>query len=281
MSYQYIRLVGIAIFILNVIISAQVMAQSNNTAISFAIVPQQSASTLAKVWGPVLNYLEQRTGRRFVFRTATNIPTFEQRLAAGEYDIAYMNPYHYTVFHESPGYVAVAKARNKLLRGVLVVHKDAEIDSLQALAGKIIAFPAPAAFAASVLPQAHLRQAGIAITPKYVSSHDSVYRAVARGFNPAGGGVMRTFDTVNPKVREQLRILWKTPGYTSHAIAAHPRLSADFVEQVVKLLVEMDKRPESAQLLKNLKIKGFETAEDATWNDVRELNIDIAVGVKN
>ncbi len=79
--------------------------------ITFGIVPQQSAITLANNWGPILKYLSEQTGEEVVFRTAKDIPEFERRVAAGEYDIAYMNPYHYTVFHQKPGYNAIAKQK--------------------------------------------------------------------------------------------------------------------------------------------------------------------------
>ena len=158
--------------------------------VTFGIVPQQSASRLAELWGPIAAYLGEKTGLEVQFRTAPDIPAFEQRLASGEYDIAYMNPYHYTVFHESPGYSAIAKARDKRIKGIIVVRKESPIERLEQLDGEQLAFPAPAAFAASILPRSHLKAIGIEFIPKYVSSHDSVYSSVAKGFFPAGGGVI-------------------------------------------------------------------------------------------
>ena len=84
-----------------------------------------------------------------------------------------------------------------------------------------MAFPAPTAFAATILTQADLAANQVSFTPSYVSSHDSVYRSVAKGIYPAGGGVVRTFNNVAEEVRKQLRILWITKGYTPHAIAIH------------------------------------------------------------
>ncbi|HED14336.1 MAG TPA: hypothetical protein ENI62_11905, partial [Gammaproteobacteria bacterium] len=99
--------------------------------LSFGIVPQQSASKLAGLWTPILNYLGEQTGYRIRFKTAQNIPTFEQRLATGEYDLSYMNPYHYTTFHRTPGYEVFARARDKRIKGIIVVRKDSRINNLQ------------------------------------------------------------------------------------------------------------------------------------------------------
>jgi phosphonate transport system substrate-binding protein len=49
------------------------------------------------------------------------------------------------------------------IRVILVVRKDSPIVDIADLAGKPVAFTAAAAFAASNLPQAALRQVGIAI----------------------------------------------------------------------------------------------------------------------
>lgn len=61
---------------------------------SFGVVPQQSATKLAQSWIPLLQELQQLTGVLLRFSTAPDIPTFEKRLAQGQYDFAYMNPYH-------------------------------------------------------------------------------------------------------------------------------------------------------------------------------------------
>ena len=61
---------------------------------SFAVVPQQEAGTLARLWSPILQDISQRTAIQLRFSTAPGIPEFERRLAAGVYDFAYMNSYH-------------------------------------------------------------------------------------------------------------------------------------------------------------------------------------------
>ncbi|MCF7996978.1 MAG: phosphate/phosphite/phosphonate ABC transporter substrate-binding protein [Chromatiaceae bacterium] len=241
----------------------------------FGVVPQQSASRLAALWVPLLAELEKRGAPALAFRTAPDIPTFEQRLAAGEYDLAYMNPYHYTVFSQSPGYRAFAKARGQRIRGVLVARRDNDLTSLRDLDGADLAFPSPAAFAASILTRANLVGAGVRFQSHYVSSHDSVYRAVAKGLYPAGGGVVRTFESIDPDIREQLRILWKSDGYTPHAFAAHPRLSADIVSEIATAMIGLSKEQTGRALLEPVRLPGLEAAQDEDWDDVRALEIQL------
>ena len=256
-----------------ILVSTQTWGASEQ-AYSFSVVPQQSATKLASTWVPLLQLLQQKTGIPLRFVTAPDIPTFENRLARGEYDFAYMNPYHYTVFHQNSGYQAFAKQANKRIRGILVVRQDSETQAVEDLEGQVIAFPAPAAFAATLLVRSYLNNQGITYEPKFVYSHDSVYRAVSGEFTGAGGGIVRTLESVDPEVRAQLRILWKSPGYTPHAFSAHPRVPAPVVEKLQQALRELVNHPEGLDVLKNVNFGAIEPAVDNDWEDIRKLNID-------
>jgi len=240
---------------------------------TFGVVPQQSGSKLSKLWSPILQYLEEETGYHLRFATTRNIPTFEKRLSTGKYDFAYMNPYHYTEYHDTTGYNAFAKAKDKRLKGIVVVRKDSPYNSLEEFDDQELAFPSNA-FAANLVPRAQFNQLGTSVTPKYVASHDSVYRSVAKGRYPAGGGVMRTFKNTSPEFRDQLRILWSSDGYTPHAFAAHPRVPAEAVERLQQAMLKMNEDPVGQQLLKSIRLKGVEPGGDGEWNDVRALELN-------
>jgi len=243
---------------------------------SFGVVPQQSAKRLAQLWSPIFNHIHQQTGIRLRFATAKNIPAFEKKLAEGAYDFAYMNPYHFTVFNQAPGYKAVAVRDKQPIRGIVVVRKDSPLKSLSDLEGQRLAFPSPAAFAASVLPRAELNKQNINYEKKYVSSHDSVYLNVAKGLFAAGGGVNRTLNNTPAEIRDQLKILWKTEAYTPHAIAANPNIDSAVHEKIAEAFSQMHTTEKGKKLLQSLKIKHqFIVADDAQWDDVRSLGIDL------
>ena len=246
--------------------------QKEPPALVFGVVPQQSASELARSWIPILKYLGDKTGLAMRFATAKDIPTFEQRLAAGEYDLAYINPYHYTVFHHRPGYRVLAKEKDRELKGIIVVRKDSPIDDIAQLKGKTVAFPGPAAFAATLLPQAQLRKLDIPVAPSYVASHDSVYLSVALGLYVAGGGIPRTLGNMGAETRDQLRILWTTSGYTPHAFVVHPRIPDRTAGQVQAALLGMADTPEGEALLKAIDFHGLVVAHDADYDDIRRLD---------
>jgi len=269
----------IASFVLGLICSLGVPvpaeAQGGPKPLAFGIVPQQSASRLAEEWGPLLAEISRRSGVPLVFRTAPSIPVFEERLGQGEYDLAYMNPYHYVVFHSAKGYRAFAKEQERKIKGILVVKKDSTYRKPADLAGKTVVFPAPAAFAASILPQAEFGRLKIPIEAKFVASHDSVYRAVASGLQEAGGGIQRTFEATPAEIRDTLRVLSETPAYTPHAFAAHPRVSAEILAKVLAAMASLAGDEAGQRLLAPLAFKGIAAAQDKEWNDIRALDIDL------
>ncbi len=239
--------------------------------ITFGIVPQQSASRLAAMWGPFLEELEVQTGLKFQFKTAKDIPTFEACLSEGVYDVAYMNPMHYAIFSREAGYQAFARQSDKRLKGIIVARKDAGLSDLTDLDSSRIAFPSPGAFGASILPRATLADMNVAFEPAYVNSHDSVYRAVASGLMPAGGGVLRTFGAVDPSIRDALTVLYETPAFTPHAFAVSEDFDAAFIERLQTAFMEMSSV--SADLVAGIGMSGFEMSHDGDWDDVRALDM--------
>ena len=242
-----------------------------SSSLTFGVVPQQNAIRTAQIWGPLLTELERRTGVDLVLKTAPSIPEYEAALALQEYNIAYMNPYHFTVFHERSGYQAMVHRGGKGIRGVIVTAKGSQISDLKQLDGQLMAFPAPAAFAATLLTQAEMAEAGAVATPKYTSSHDSVYRAVAAGLIQAGGGIGRTLAATDPEVREKLQVLHTTREYTPHAIAGLASLPKALVEQLTRALLEIN----SEAILGPIKIPGFVKAGNDSWDDIRALELKV------
>ncbi len=253
--------------------AASAAEQSAAMTYTFGVVPQQSARELAKLWVPILSYLSNKTGYKLHFATAKDIPTYEKRLAAGEYDFAYMNPYHYTVFHASMGYLAMVAEQDRHLSGIVVVRKDSPYQKIADLRGMQIALPSQAAFAASVLPRRFLEKNGIAHMPVYVSSHDSVYLAVVKGLYPAGGGIERTLALTDPAIRDQLRVLWTTPSMMPHPITAHPRVPREVLVRLERELLAMHADDQGKQLMQAIGYNGFIKVDDTDYDPVRALNI--------
>jgi len=193
--------------------------------IRVSVVPQRPPAETFAVWTPLLQQLGQVSKQCFVLRVAPTIPTFEAELRSGRADCVYMNPYHAVLAQRWRGYIPLVRDGSKPLRGLLVVRKDSPIRSIRELNGQAVAFPSPNAFAATLLPRVLLARQCITIQPVFENTHSNVYRSVALGMLPAGGGINNTLRRERPELREELRVLWQTPPFPSHPFACLPSLA--------------------------------------------------------
>lgn len=193
--------------------------------IRVSVVPQRPPAETFAVWSPLLQQLGEVSKQCFVLRVPATIPSFEAELRTGRADCVYMNPYHAVLAQRWRGYIPLIRDGSKPLRGLLVVRTDSPIRSIRALNGQPVAFPSPNAFAATLLPRVLLARQGIAIQPVFENTHSNVYRSVALGMLPAGGGVNNTLRRERPELQQELRVLWQTPPFPSHPLACLPSLA--------------------------------------------------------
>lgn len=236
------------------------------------VVPQFDIATLHKIWNPILEVLGEKTGHTFKLKGAPNIPLFEKAFAQGEYDFAYMNPYHYTI---ADGYTPVVRDHGRQLYGILVVHKDSKITSPEELEGSTIAFPAPNALGASLMIRAELaKRYKVNFTPKFVNTHSSVFLNTALRLTEAGGGVQKTFNQQAEDLKQQLRILVKTQSVSPHPLTANKRLSPKVISDVQQALLEMGSDKNQAAILANVPFKKIGPATDSDYDQIRRLNLN-------
>jgi phosphonate transport system substrate-binding protein len=240
-------------------------------AYSFGAVPQFEQRKLYRIWRPIIDELERRTGLAFHLKGSAKIPEFENKFMAGAFDFAYMNPYHVLLAHDSQRYRPLVRDGSRKLQGILVVHRDSPVTDIRELEGKEADFPAPNALGASLLMRAELaRLHGINVIPRYVQTHSSVYLHVATGMAAAGGGVASTLAAQQPEVRDKLRIIYRTRTMSPHPVAAHPRVPEAHRKLVRQALLDMAQTAEGAALLAKIPMR---QPRAATLSDYVELGL--------
>ncbi len=222
--------------------------------IRVSVVPQRPPAETFAVWSPLLQQLGQVSKQCFVLRVPPTIPNFEAELRSGRADCVYMNPYHAVLAQRWRGYIPLIRDGSKPLRGLLVVRKDSPIRSIRELNGLAVAFPSPNAFAATLLPRVLLARQGITIQPVFENTHSNVYRSVALGMLPAGGGINNTLRRERPELREELRVLWQTPPFPSHPFACLPSLAKARREALQAGFLALAANPANHGLLDDIQI---------------------------
>ena len=238
---------------------------------SFTIgaVPQQSIEKTKKIWQPIVDELK-RSGITLTVDSEETMRGFLNSLDAAKWDFVYINPLQYVSSNKSVGYLAFAKQQGKKLKGILVAKKSSQFKEgdLTQFRGKTICFPAPGAFAASIILQNALIKAEVSFTPSFEGNHDKSYASVLSGICELSGGVRRSLNA-NPNASENLKIVFESEGYPPHAFAYNPKLNeADrntFIEAFLQL------KPEA---FKAMKFKaGIERATDKDWESVRSIKL--------
>ncbi|MGO1298408.1 MAG: phosphate/phosphite/phosphonate ABC transporter substrate-binding protein [Vibrio sp.] len=237
--------------------------------ITFGIVPQQSAVDLAHKWSPVLNDLASVTSLDIQFRTAKDVPTFEQHLVLGDYDVAFMTPFQYTSLPKNSPYRAFVKASDTPINGLIVVNKDSDIHTLADLKYMTLAFPSSKRSAATWIMQRELKNSGISFYSRYVSSDESVYLNVLKGFYPAGAGIQHTWEQSSMMLKENLRVLWISRDYPTYVFAHNTGLSATTVTSVQNALLQLSNTAQGLSQLKALGLSPLISAQHSDWGSIR------------
>jgi len=273
-SSQFINAIqSILLTFIIIFCSSSVYAQTQSY--TFGIVPQFEVRKLHGIWQPILNYLEKETAYSFKIKGSPTISAFEQELLQGEFDFAYMNPFHIILANEQQGYMPLIRDVGKTLHGVLVVNTNSGINEISQLQGKTIAFPAPNALGASLLMRQELLDMfNLKIKPEYVKTHDSVYLNVLMGQASAGGGVEKTLRRQKPEYQAALKIIHKTREVAPHTLAVHPGVPETVKEAVKAALIKLGQSPEGKALLAKIPIKKLGSATMADYLPLKELGLE-------
>jgi len=239
------------------------------------IVPQFDARHIRKVWRPILDSIEQRTGVTLLLAGSRNISTFEKQFEKGEFDFAFMNPYHLVSERNAQGYLPLVRDVGRSLHGIVVVAKGSPIQDVKQLDGKVVAFPAPNALGASLLVRADfLNKLNIRVQERYVQTHSSVYLNVALGQVDAGGGVQKSLDQQPAEVREALRVIYRTREVPAHPFTVHPRVPEAVRASVREALLELGETEQGRALLAQIPIDSVGRADTEDYRSLAEMGLE-------
>ncbi|GAB4406487.1 MAG: hypothetical protein OHK0048_26560 [Rhodoferax sp.] len=244
----------------------------------FLVHPLQNPQLLHQKFEPLMRYLEaQAPGQRFVLETSNDYADFERKLRQGTPDFALPNPYHATLARDW-GYRVIAKMGNdELFRGVFIVRKDSPIRTPADLKGKTIAYPAPTALAAAMMPQLYLQKNGIDVQRDlknmYVGTHQSaIMNAYLRqsDISATWPVAWEAFGRANPVEAAELKLLWQTPKLIQNAIVARRDLPDALVSSVSQVLTHLQDSAEGKAVLAGIDTTRFEPAADPDFDVVRQ-----------
>jgi len=243
----------------------------------FGVHPQRNPKKLRAVFGPLVNYLNSHVqGAHFIFEASRNFAAFDQKLAGRQFDFVLPNPYG-TIKGIKSGYRVFGKMGNDNdLRGLFIVRRDSNIRTVADLRGKTLSFPAPTAFAATLMAKYFLHTHGLNVNRDiqslYVGSMESslmnVYqRNVAAGtaYPPA----WRSFSKDQPQVAAELKVVWETEAMPDNSLMARDDMPQELVQRVAQALFSMHTNDEGRAVLARMDLSMFKPASNESYDPVR------------
>lgn len=238
------------------------------------VVPQFETQKLHQIWQPILQQLSALSGLQFEFVPAPTIPDFEQEFQLGNYELAYLNPYHFLMAQKAQGYIPLVRDHARSLKGVLVVRRDSGIETVQQLKDQKIAFPAPNALGASLQMRQELNDLfHLNFTPVYARSHDSVYLNVLLGQTAAGGGVQKTLSRQKPEIQDALKVIYSTTPVAPHPVVLHPRVK-HYAETLQKAFLSLSQSAEGKKLLSKIPMPEVGLAKPEDYAPLLSMRLD-------
>jgi phosphonate transport system substrate-binding protein len=255
---------------------------------TFLIHPLYNPQLLHQKFQPVMTYLgRQIPGTVFDLETANDYADFERKLKERKADFALPNPYHATLAQDW-GYRVIAKmGDDSVFRGIFIARKDSPIKLPADLKGKVVAYPAPTALAAAMMPQLYLQKHGVDVQTEisniYVGTHSSsimnayLKQSAASATWPTA---WKAFQQSNPVEAADLRVIWETPTLIQNAVIARNDVSVELDAKVTQLLTTLQATEEGRQLLLGIDTTSFVPAKNQDFDVVRRFIKEYNTAVK-
>ncbi len=243
----------------------------------FSIHPLHNPQLLHQKFEPTLKYLSREIpDAEFDLETSNDYADFEQKLRKSGPHFALPNPYHAALARDW-GYHVIAKMGNDaLFRGIFVVRKDSPLIKPADLKGKKVAYPAPTALAAAMMPQLFLQKNGVDVATDlqnlYVGTHNSSIMNAYLGQSDASATwpvAWTAFQKANPTEAADLKVIWQTPTLIQNAVIVRQDVPAKVANRVAELLVGLKDNDEGRTLLAEMDTDSYVLASDQDFEVVR------------
>jgi phosphonate transport system substrate-binding protein len=243
----------------------------------FLVHPLYNPQRLHQKFQPVMAYLGRHIpGTVFDLETANDYADFERKLKEHRADFALPNPYHATLAQDWDYHVIAKMGDDSVFKGIFVVRKDSPIKLPADLKGKVVAYPAPTALAAAMMPQLYLQKHGVDVQTEisniYVGTHNSsIMNAYLKqsAVSATWPVAWKAFQQSNPAEAAELRVIWETPILIQNAIIARNDVPVELDAKVTQLLTTLQDSDEGRQLLAGIDTSSFVPAKNQDFDVVR------------
>jgi phosphonate transport system substrate-binding protein len=226
----------------------------------------------------IVKYLNKHlSGAHIVVKACVNWDEYINYLNQDKFDITSVNGIQ-AVDATTNGYSIFGKIMNdSQYIAVIVTRKDAQIQEVDDLKSKTIAFTSSRMIPGTMMPLYYLYEHGLNVNSDIeklnVSSFESAIISTYLGKSQAGLCMKRNWNVYirdHPEVLDKVELKWETPALTNNALLAKSNIDATIMAQLKNLFFSMHTDQEGKLALKQLDIEGFEKASSDTYKSTLE-----------
>jgi phosphonate transport system substrate-binding protein len=246
--------------------------------LTFGTYAADKPTVTVRKYRPFLSFLADRMSERLGEKVIIKMQIAKEyeegirQLAEGEVDFARFGPASYVMVkraNPSVGIVAMeSKKGKKRFNGVIVVHRDSPLQSLEELKGMTFAFGDELSTVGRYLSQSELLNAGISGADlhsfAYLGRHDLVGEAVGAGKYSAGALKESTYKKLVAK-GVPIRVLMSFDNVTKPWLA-----SAGLDARILQAMREVMLASQNKEIVQRVSKNGFLAGEDTDYDLIRD-----------
>ncbi len=260
--------------------------------LNIGLIPEQNVFKQSRRYKPLGAYIKRKTDIKIKFTILPRYGNIINNFSEKNLDGAFWGSFTGAMAIEKLGIQPIARPVNldgtSSYRGYIFVHKNSIIDSVEKMEQSVIAFVDKATTAGYLFPMAYFSEHGIKNIDAYfkeyffTGSHDAAIYAVLNKEAEIGCAKNTVFDLLardNPKIKDDLVILAKSPDFPSNGLGLKKDISPEIKKKLKQVLLDMEKDPEGKKVLEEFSVIRFiETSEkdySPVFDVVKKAGIDL------
>lgn len=272
-----------------------VLAQSSNCEdievgvdrpLNLVYIPQENPEKLIGDITEISSYLEGELGIPVEGFVALDHAAAVEALGNCSADVSFMGGLPYVMAHELVGAEVIlgeVYRGNEIYYGRIFVPADSDIETIEDLEGRSIAFADPISESGYLYPLDIFVQAGLLDAEDdpqeffssvyFAGGYQQAVEAVINGFVDAAGANQYVTLSLQPQQLEEIRWIAESNPIPSHNVIVRQGLDEDLVEDFTEAMLQLNK-PEFQYLLQYVfSPDGYVRVSDDAYDGVREIAV--------
>jgi len=257
------------------------------------LIPEQNIFRQRERYNVLRKYLSSKLGIAVNFTSLSRYGNIIDRFTAEKMDGAFFGSFTYGLAHWQLGVEPLARPVNldgtSTYHGYLFARKDSGIRRSADMKGKRFAFVEHATTAGYLFPLAFFKASGVSNPENYLGrsffagSHDAAILAVLNRDADVGAAKNTIYDQLageNPRIEQELIILATSGVVPQNCLAVRKDLDPELKQELKRVLVDMERDPEGAEVLRKFGARGFVETTDRDYAYLYTLAAQVGIDMK-